>query len=80
VVITRRRVTGREDGKLEVVTEVGYHTVNLREDDVSLIDETQFGMISSAPLSGPSDFSFIADMDKKGMLTTPSEKERKAKH
>lgn len=76
----KARVTGREDGKLEVVTEVGYHTVNLREDDVSLIDETQFGMISSAPLSGPSDFSFIADMDKKGMLTTPSEKERKAKH
>jgi len=57
------RVTGVEDNRLEVVTEGGYRTLQVGMEDVSLIDETQF-VISSAKISGPSDFGFLFDREK----------------
>jgi hypothetical protein len=62
VKVSKARVTGVVNDKLEVVREGTFETLSVGLNDINLIDETQFIPRPSAPKDaskGPSDFSFL---------------------
>jgi len=60
VQVSKARVTGVENDKLEVITEGKFQTLNVGLNEVSFIDETQFiPSTAKGVTKGPSDFSFL---------------------
>jgi len=56
--LKKARVTAVEGDALEVVTEGNWSTMNVKIGDVSVIDESHFG-IATAKTAGPTDFGFL---------------------
>jgi len=61
----KARVTAVRGSSVEVITEDSYRAFDIATDQVSVIEETQFGIpVSSFENKGPKDFGFLLPKDK----------------